>query len=148
MNDGEDDGAGGGKFIGPVRPREFGEQGGNGWNFSGLDAGDDDAGSDAGSTTANIDHDEDGDALMGNSLLDDGPPELEPAGNPFADHHNSDNDMDFTNTDDHTLYSGGRGDDEVLHLEDAGMIGGDAASDATVEMKSPSAEDSERSKFD
>lgn len=142
-------------FYGPERPphmREYGDQGSAEWNWGAIDrgvvTGDEDAASDAGSMHANVDQDDDGDQFMGNNLLDDTPPPLEPpdpfgnspagAGTPNADAASS---MDYN--DDHALYSTGReyedeyDHDGVLHLENAGSMGADAESISTVEMRSP-----------
>lgn len=140
-------------FYGPARPPpQYGDQGGSGWDFNGIDdeadaAGEDDgAGSDVGSTAANVDHDDDGDAFM-STEFDDGPPELEGIG-PYSSAAGAgtpnDGDYNMAYDDDHTLYSTERGgyglEDEEgsLHLEDAGGIGGDNVHSAsTIEMRSP-----------
>lgn len=136
-------------FYGPARPphmREYGNQGSAGWGFSELEKDDDEmdgAGSDADSVAANLDHDEDGDARMGNDL-----PELESIHNPLSSSAGAGTPngttVSFDDHDDHTLYSGGRTDyswpndaEEVLHLEDAGGMGGDSDSPPTVELRSP-----------
>lgn len=130
-------------YYGPPRPPQFGDQGSGGWNWSGIDdqdgAADGGAGSDAGSTTANVDQDDDGDAFMA-----DDPPELETtessSGAAGAGTPNDADDFDMTYSDDHGLYSGGRsgqygydGNDNVLYVENVGSMG----SNSTVEMRSP-----------
>lgn len=113
-----------------------------GWNFASIDgqgdAAEDEGGSDAESLAGNPDQDDDGDARMDDSL-----PSLDPTGDwpnsAGAGTPELPDGMEFS--DDHHLYSGGRGneyDDGTLHLENAGYDHEDAASDATYEIKSPS----------
>lgn len=118
-----------GARLGQDNNRQMMRMDGTDWNFTSLDdgikAGD---GSDNDSVTANADNDEDGDAKMGEDAAD--LPELGGGESPV---------YGASQYDDHGLYSSGRGENEMLHLEDAGAYGyEDHTSPPTVEFdKSP-----------